>query len=190
MCHQSWSQSNKILECVTSFWPGSVLLMHAYDLGKEVQFLPGNHDVQLRQVALSVIGIKDFGSQDHSSFHRYYSLRPAYTQANKCTNVTECEHLGVICFLLKRNRTPYLYTDTSPTPNAPTIRSAERAGASRGLQRRPQMGLISKSPVIFIRHRLLTSHTRTQAHAHSDCHIELILWYRHAFPFTCDPFRT
>lgn len=73
-------------ECVTFLWPGYVILIHSYEL--ETLYLPGNHDIHLRQVTLSVVGIKDFGSQDHFSFHGYYSLRPAYTQTNRCIPVT------------------------------------------------------------------------------------------------------
>lgn len=62
----------------------------------------------------------------------------------------------------------YLYTETSPEPNAPTIRSSgvgvgerqrwiererKREMVNRDLQRMPQMGLISMSSAIFTKHR-------------------------------------
>lgn len=126
-------------------------------------FLPGNHDVCLRQVTLSVIWVQDSRGQGHCSFHRHYSLRPTQMHTHKCTEVRWIykgdESEGFFEFqenklLLReeehykkkekeKKKTPcsfsYLYTETSPAPNAPTIRSVKTEGGG-GRQRERERG--------------------------------------------------
>lgn len=64
------------------------------DLGKEMLNLPGNHDIRLRQVTLSVIRIQDSGSQDHCGFHRHYSLRPAHTHTGTQNTTHSAKRTG------------------------------------------------------------------------------------------------
>lgn len=102
---------------------------------KECLSLPCNHEIRLRQETLPIIGIQDFWSQRHRSFHRHHSLRPA------CTKNTNTRRASICIMLTEKHdcdkhpslfQDLYLYTDTSSAPNAPTIRSAERHRESKG----------------------------------------------------------